>query len=76
MAEALESPYYSYSGGRKIAFRDSVKWIRVEQLGQYEYKTSHRESEEWHLVDICSKRHGNIDLPSLQMQAWESQRFH
>jgi len=62
------------AGGRKIAFRDSVKWIRVVQLGQYEYKTSHRESDEWHLVDIGSNRHKNIDLSSLQLQTWESQK--
>ena len=44
--------------GEKVAFRDKVKWIRVESFGHYLYKESHNESEPWKTVNLLSSSDG------------------
>lgn len=40
------------SFGEKIAFRDKVKWIRVDTFGSYKYRESHDDNETWKLVNL------------------------
>ena len=46
--------------GEKVAFRDKVKWIRVESFGHYLYKESHNESEPWKSVNLLSSGDGRM----------------
>jgi len=38
--------------GQKIAFRDNVRWLRVENFGEYQYKDSLDESAPWKTVKL------------------------
>ena len=38
--------------GQKIAFRDNVRWLRVEKFGEYQYKDSLDESAPWKTVRL------------------------
>jgi len=40
------------AGGDRVPFRDGVRWIRVNQFGQYQYRESFSEEEPWKVVNI------------------------
>lgn len=40
------------TAGKAVKFRDKVRWIQVTHFGQYRYKHSFSDSEDWKTVDI------------------------
>jgi len=48
--------------GTKVAFRDSVRWIRVSRFGQYQYKSRHSEDEEWKTVILSGNESSVADV--------------
>ena len=40
--------------GEKIPFRDGIQWIRTSQFGEYSYKRSLTEDEEWKTVRLTT----------------------
>ena len=49
--------------GEKIALRDSVRWIRVTDFGQYEYKHSLCDEEPWKMVVLMDS---DSSLPAVR----------
>ncbi|KAB0802996.1 hypothetical protein PPYR_05182 [Photinus pyralis] len=43
--------------GEKVNFRDSIKWIRVDEFGSYKYKESFDDFTPFHKVDLLKKGH-------------------
>ena len=50
------------TSGKKVAFRDSVRWIRISSFGQYQYKTAHSEDEEWKTVVLSDSATYETDV--------------
>ena len=52
----------------KIPFRDGIRWIRTCKFGEYNYRCSFSEEEEWKTVKLskeASSAHSSSDLTSL-----------
>jgi len=48
--------------GNKVAFRDSVRWIRISSFGQYQFKTTHSQDEEWKTVILSQNEASQTDV--------------
>ena len=46
------------SGRQRVPLRDNVRWVRVQEFGQYMYKESFSEDEMWKLVNILPAASG------------------
>lgn len=42
--------------GEPVNFRDSVRWIRTEKYGEYKYRHSVSESEDWKVVQVVQAK--------------------
>jgi len=58
----------SNTKGEKIPFRDGIRWIRTCKFGEYNYRCSLSEEEEWKTVTLSKETgcdHSSSDLTSL-----------
>ena len=62
----------------KVQFKDTVRWIKVDNFGEFKYRTSFSDDEPWKVVDILRKRTsasgGDDDVEILQAVAKEPGR--
>jgi len=58
--------------GNKVAFRDSVRWIRISSFGQYQFKTTHSQDEEWKTVILSQNEASQTDVSILQKKQHHS----
>jgi hypothetical protein len=52
--------------GKKVPFKNGVKWIRVDTFGQYKYKKSHDEAAPFQTVTIL-KKHAHLPTAPLEV---------
>jgi len=53
------------TAGEQIKFRDKVRWIQVDQFGEYRYKHSLHDDEEWKTVNILQSE---IEVPDFDLR--------
>ena len=58
--------------GNKVAFRDSVRWIRISSFGQYQFKTTHSQDEDWKTVILSQNEASQTDVSILQKKQHHS----
>ena len=40
------------TAGEKVSFRDTIKWLKIDEFGSYKYRHSFNNNEEWKVVNI------------------------